>query len=239
VGSSCSRRREIDGTGLVMKHVLLLDTETTGLSPKQGSQLVEVACMLYDVQYASPVSSFASIVRVQSNAAEHVNHIRPEMLKIAPPIQRVWPIVREMAAGVDAICAHRAEFDMQFMPEDIRNSAPWICTKVDVDWPGDKIGEDLVHLALSYGIGIVTAHRAMADVDMMSRIFTRVAENNSLEDLLLRALRPKKKFVAIVTIHQKDMAKRRGFLWDEDKREWYRFMPPEDVDKLPFKVRAA
>lgn len=222
-----------------MKRVLLIDTETTGLSPKQGSQLVEVACMLYDVEFASPVASFASLVRVQSNAAEHVNHVKPELLVDAPPIQEVWPIVRDMVKKAEAICAHRAEFDMQFMPEDIRGSAPWICTKVDVDWPGEQLGEDLVRLALAYGIGVVTAHRAMADVDIMSRIFTRVAEmGHSLEELLLRALRPKKRFVAIVPIHQKDLAKRRGFLWDDDKREWYRFMPESDVAKLPFKVRA-
>jgi len=223
-----------------MKHVLIIDTETTGLSPKQGSQLVEVACMLYDLKYASPVASFASLTRVQSNGAEHVNRVKPELLVDAPPIQEVWPIVRGLAKKADVFCAHRAEFDVQFMPEDMRTAAPWVCTKVDIDWPEEKLGEDLVHLALAYGIGVVTAHRAMADVDMLSRIFTRVAEKGfSLEELFARAMRPKKRFVAIVAMHQKDLAKRRGFLWDEMKREWYRFMPPEDVDKLPFKVRAA
>jgi DNA polymerase-3 subunit epsilon len=209
-----------------MKRVLLLDTETTGL-PGSGAQTIEVACMVYDLEHASALSSFASLIRANSNAAKHINCISD-----------VWPIVRRMVDSVDAICAHRAEFDQQFVPADIRDAKPWICTKVDVDWPDVNRGEHLVHLALAYDVGVVTAHRAMTDVDIMARIFTRIAEKgHSLDELLTRAMRPKARVIALVSYKQKDLAKQHGFLWDDAKKEWYRNMPVEDTEELPFNTR--
>lgn len=218
-----------------MKRALLLDTETTGL-PADNGRCIEVAVCLFDLELGCPLASYSSLIQHTENPAEHVNHISPAAVQVAPPAAKVWPVVMAMAKGVDVIAAHRAEFDRQFVPEEL-SKRTWVCTKVDFDWPHGVRGDHLVHLALAYGVGVVSAHRAMTDVDIMARVLTRINEmGHKLPPMFERAARPKKKYVAVVPYERKDEAKAAGFLWDGDKREWYRHMPPEDIDALPFKV---
>ena len=222
-----------------MKYILLIDTETTGLNPAT-SRCIEVACMLYDIEHACPVSSYASLIRAESNDAEPINKIKPAVLVDAPDYFRVWRDVAAFAERAECLVAHRAEFDKQFVSLNFSEDRqkPWVCTKSDILWPDGRRGDDLLHLALGLGLGVASAHRAMADVDTMARILTRVAEmGHPLEPMFLRALRPKARFVALLPYERRQKAKDAGFLWDADKREWYRHMPLEDVAALPFRTR--
>jgi len=219
--------------------ILIVDHETTGLDPEQGAKSIEIAAMLYDAVTASSIASFSSLINAGiPNAAEHVNRISQETLVHAPSEEAVWGQVRTLASRAETVVAHRAEFDRKFSP-DFLCEMPWICTKVDVDWPGGERGDHLTHLALAYGLGVASAHRAMTDVDTIARIFTRVAEKHDLVALLKRAMRPKKTFHAIVAFEHKELVKRHGFLWNPDRRVWYRNMPPEDAAELPFRTREA
>jgi DNA polymerase-3 subunit epsilon len=241
-----------------MKYALLLDTETTGLDPAT-SGVIEVAVCLYDLHLGCPIRSFASLIRAEEkNDAEHINRIPQAAIDAAPRPLGVWNEVAMMASEVDVIAAHRAEFDKSHvalainriayagMPETLLSfsSKPWVCTKVDFDWPGGHRGDHLTHLALAYGLGVASAHRALADVDAMVRIFNAVHQMHelaperyrSLPELFERAARPKKRFVAMVSFEMRQTAKDAGFLWEPARKEWYRMMPPEDTEQLPFRV---
>ena len=216
---------------------LILDTETTGLDPERHT-CIEVAVCLYDLSLAAPIMSYASLLRHDSNEAEGINGISPELLVDAPTPDFVWGSVGQLSGGADVILAHRAEFDRGFVPSGVLLQ-PWVCTKTDVRWPGRLRGESLVQLALALGLGVASAHRAMADVDTLARILTRVAERGcDLVALIKNAMRPKKLFYAQVTFDKRQLAKDHGFLWDESKhgKHWYRYMPPEDTHELPFSV---
>jgi hypothetical protein len=79
----------------------------------------------------------------------------------------------------------------------------------------------------------------MSDVDTLSRILTRLAEKgHDLQAILNHALRPKAMFHSLAPYEQRDVVKAQGFRWDPDKKIWWRRMPIEDAEKLPFKVRA-
>lgn len=218
--------------------VCIVDTETTWLSPEDGAVCIEVAAMLYSVPHACAIESYASLILSDvENPAEHVNRIPASLYQRngeTPSV--VWGRVAALAGEADAIVAHRAEFDRKFIPASATHDKIFICTKVDVDWPGGHRGDHLVHLALAYGLGVASAHRAMTDVDHIARIFTRVAEKHDLEALLRRAMRPKKRFVALVSYDMKQLAKDAGFFWDDKRREWYRSMCPEDIGALTFHV---
>ncbi len=217
-----------------IRFVALLDTETQGLDASKHAT-IEVAVCLYDVKHASPVDMFSALIRAESNEAEAINGIKPALLADAREAAEVWRAVRWIVKPATAIVAHRAEFDRRFVPDLER---PWICSKVDIRWPGRLRGDHLVQLALSLGLGVASAHRAMADVDTMARIFTRVAEKgHDLEALLVDAMRPKERYLSLAPFEQKDVVKAHGFLWDGDRKCWWRSMPPEDVAALPFKVR--
>jgi DNA polymerase-3 subunit epsilon len=205
--------------------------------------VVEVAVCLYNLELGCPLVCFSSLVRAESNDAENINRIPVAALVDAPPPEGVWTKVAGYIAAAHYVAAHRAEFDRGFVEPAVRSAGytiatTWVCTKTDFDWPGVGRGDHLTHLALAYGLGVASAHRAMADVDAMARILSRVHEmGHPLVDLFKRAARPKKRFVAMVPYEQRQLAKDAGFLWNDKARQWERSMPPEDTTNLGFRVR--
>ncbi len=221
-----------------IRFAALLDTETTSLEPPPVGRTIEVAVMLFDVKHAQPVASFASLIKGETNEAQAVNGIPATMLPEANEAELVWRAVRWLIGPAQIIIAHHAEFDRQFCPDLER---PWVCSEEDITWPSSTKGGrggSLVHLALSVGIGVANAHRAMADVDTLARIMTRLAEmGHELEPMLVHAMRPKAKFISLAPFEQKDVVKTAGFRWEPDKKIWWRRMAIEDAQKLPFKTR--
>ena len=219
-----------------IRYACLLDTETNGLDPSRD-RTIEVAVTLFDVKHAQPVASFASLIRGEAkNEAQPTNGIPAEMLPEARESERVWSAVRWIMEPAQIIIAHNSEFDRQFTPDLGR---PWVCSENDIVWPGRVRGGSLVHLALSLGLGVSHAHRAMSDVDILSRCLTRLAEmGHELEPILLYAMRPKAMFHSLAPYDAKDTVKAAGFRWDPDKKIWWRRMAIEDAEKLPFRVRA-
>lgn len=220
-----------------MRRALLLDTETQGLDPERHL-VIEVAVMLYDLQLACPLESYASLIRADSNEAASINKIPAVALSEANDPREVWHAILDMRALADCVAAHNAEFDRRFVEAAcVGFPGPWCCTKTDFNWPRDLRGDSLVQLALGLGLGVASAHRAMADVDTTARVLTRLHEmGHSLPALFRCAARPKRRFAAMISYEDRDLAKKAGFMWDEKKREWWRNMPPEDVEALTFRV---
>lgn len=220
-----------------IRYALLLDTETSGLNPEKDVT-IEVAVTLFDVKFAQPVASYASLISGDRNEARDVNGIPPEMLPEAYEEEVVWRAVRWLGSRAQVIIAHHAEFDRKFCPDLGKN---WICSEEDIQWPGSQKGGrggSLSQLALRLGLGVSSAHRASVDVDTLSRILTRLAkEGNDLQAMLVYAMRPKGEFHSLAPFEQKDVVKGEGFRWDPDKKIWWRRMAIEDAAKLPFRAR--
>lgn len=219
-----------------METILILDTETTGID--DAAVCIEVACILYSVTHAAPVRSFASLIRADSNPAEHVNGIPAALLADAPEEGPVWSAVARIGVEAGAVVAHNAEFDQRFQRAFIPGCKPWICSCDDIQWPRVHDSKSLVGLALAHGLGVSSAHRAMTDCDTLARLFTRAAEMGAdLGAMLARGLRPKAKFQALVSYDTNALAKTAGFRWDPDTKRWWRTMAIEDAETLPFKTR--
>lgn len=223
-----------------VRRLLVLDTETGGFDPKQHPT-IEIACTLYDIEHAAPIASFASLLPAASNEAEHVNHIPLALLQSASlgNERNIWNYVLELADVASVIVAHRADFDRQFVPLEMQ-SRPWACSKYDMDWIKGRPqrGDDLVHLALAHGVPVVTAHRAMADVDTLVRTFQAAqALGQDVAEMVVRSLRPKALFIAQVSYADKDKAKQAGFQWTESNKTWSRTMFIDEAANLPFKTK--
>ena len=226
------------------RYACLLDTETTGLSAEAGDVAIEVAVQLYDLHYASPVASFASLIRHDSNGALAINGITLGMLASAPAAETVWGQVAKYIGGADVVIAQRAEFDRAFCPPDVAALKPWCCSKNWCQWPCGKLGDGLVSLALAHGVGVVSAHRAMTDVDTLSRLMTRVhamlsgdATPTPLVDIIDHAMRPRAKVAAIVSYEDREIAKTHGFTWEPAAKRWSREIPVDEIAALPFQTR--
>lgn len=221
-----------------LRTALLIDTETTGLDPKEGAVCIEVAAIRFDLHHAQAVDIYSSLIRHDGgNDAEEINNIPVAMVRAAPRPEIVWKRIGRMIDASDLIVSHRVEFDYQFLPGDLRDQRPWCCSKFDIEWPFGKNGSDLLHLALANGCGVVHAHRALSDTEVLARIFARTMERHDIHEILKQALRTKVLVISLAPFMQKDTVKEYGFAWNAEDKIWYKWMPREDVGKLPFKTK--
>lgn len=227
----------------MINYALLLDTETSGLDSKQDATL-ELGAILYSMKHAAAVSSYSFLIpnirnRHNPNPSEAVNGIPAELLKeLRINYTKSLGMLLDMANEAEILIAHNAEFDRPFLPVELQ-SRQIICSKDDVEWPrAFKIGMSLVPLALAHGVGVGSAHRALADCDLMARLFSRVAElGGDLQHMLTRAMRPKATYLSLAPFAQKDLVKASGFEWNPERKEWTRRMFVEDAAKLGFAVK--
>lgn len=224
-----------------MNTILLLDTETTGTD--EQAVCIEVAVALYSVEHASITRSYSSLIQHGASEAEHVNRIPVVLLASAPAAPIVWTGVARFAAQADAIVAYGAEFDRRFVPAEAAQGRPFICAMGDLQYPRSDKRMTLTALALAHDVGVASAHRAFADVDLLARLFTRAKEMGcDLEAMLARGLRPKGRFIVAergFDAARNALAKEHDFAFDYDSKEWSRTMAIEDAEALPFRVERA
>jgi len=234
--------------------VLVLDTETTGFDPEEND-CIEVAGVMYSVEHACVIESYASLIAVDGpNDAEPVNHIsEPSYKQWGATPEGVWERVALMAEECDAILAHNADFDRQWVPGHGKgaehlgpimplHTLPWIDTCNGVRWPKQsRDAGSLINLAFEHGLGIVDPHRALSDCLLIGRLLQRCAElGHDVRSLLRRGLRPMATFEARLPYDRRQEAKDAGFKWKEiegrSKNSWVRKLAVEDATELGFEV---
>jgi DNA polymerase-3 subunit epsilon len=226
---------------MAIEHIVITDTETTGLDPLT-SQVIEVACVVYSLRHYAVVESYSSLVYAESNAAERINRISPSLLRTAPEEKDVWRKVKRIAedsgTATSVYAAHNAQFDRKFYRADVGAVLPWVCTMTDCEWPMSPLGSSCVNMALAHGVAVASAHRALTDCMLIANTMTRVAEMDyDLSKIIERAMRPKKLYAVKAKDFSTDrnaLAKANGFQWN--KPNWLRSMAPEDTAALPFDV---
>lgn len=220
---------------------LILDIETTGTDP-QKDLVIDVGAILYSVKHRSPIHSLSFLIpdviwEGEENPTEPINRIPAGLLREVDfyPIRCFYELVQFS----DYAIAHNAAFDRQWFGEGKRFkelSLPWLCSMTDFTFPSQiRPGDNLVSLALAHGIGISSAHRALADCQLLAALFDRM-EPEWFEEQLQRALRPKFLYMAVVDYDNRQKAKNAGFHWDMQNRRWVREIAEEDANALPFQV---
>lgn len=223
-----------------MQRILIVDVETTGLDPKTDC-VIEVAACLWSVTHNSAIATMAMLLPpTKANGAFPVNGISDAQLRddaansilIAMDEGPLWSAFK----NAEAVLAHNAAFDRQFLGSWSLPQLPWICSKEDVVWPGVAIGQSLINTALAMGVAVVEAHRALADVELLRRMLQKCHDPAMLEAALQRSQLPKIRYVAKDSYEQNSIAKKAGFYWDPERREWFRRMRATDAALLMSKT---
>lgn len=97
--------------------ITIFDTETTGLDPRKGHRIIEIAALRVENGVIDESKSFISLVNPERDIpweAMRVNKITEDLVKGAPTIDQVLPQFLEFAAG-SVLFAHNAAFDMSFL----------------------------------------------------------------------------------------------------------------------------
>ena len=165
--------------------IVMLDFETTGLSPESGDRITEVAALR--IAGGEIVDRYVSLVNCGVRIPPFITSltgISQQMVDSAPPATEVVPALIEFIGG-DVLAAHNASFDEKFLKaEGARQGhacghAGLVCSvklsrRVLPGLPSYKLGE----LARSLGIAFRgTAHRAEADAEVAARLLLHIGRH--------------------------------------------------------------
>ncbi len=158
---------------------VILDVETTGLSPLAGDRVIEIAAL--KIKNLHPVERFTTLIdpeRPLSYGAFLVNRITPEMLEGAPKIKDVLPQLSAFTADAYLI-GHNIKFDLKFIQNEYELCGLSMTTK-EYAFDTIKMARRLLPELKTYSLRNVSTyldinihglHRAMADVDLTYKVF--------------------------------------------------------------------
>jgi DNA polymerase-3 subunit epsilon len=165
--------------------IVMLDFETTGLSPAMGDRITEVAALR--IEGGRVTERFVSLVNCGVRIPAFITSltgITQDMVDDAPPVDTVVPALLDFI-GTDALSAHNASFDEKFlMAEGERlgrrcGHAHLVCSlklsrRVFPGMGSYKLGQ------LSRQLGIAfrsRAHRAEADAEVAAEVLLHIGRH--------------------------------------------------------------
>jgi DNA polymerase-3 subunit epsilon len=224
----------------VPSRLLILDTETTGLSPTDGT-CIEVGAVLFAVPQREVLMQVSFLLPCHTNPAESINGIEAATTRLPQPWRAGLACFRAMVDDCEAVVAHNAAFDRQWFGhgELPALERPWICSMEDIRWPAERqlrATPSVRDLALAYGVPVWAAHRALTDCIYLAQVFERCAD---LEALLAAALEPRRLYRACLSYDERHRARAAGFRWNDPvPKAWTRRLSEREVQALPFAVEA-
>jgi len=163
---------------------IVLDFETTGMSPGSGARATEIGAVL--VQDGRITDRFQSLMNAGVRIPffiQQLTGITNAMIADAPPCDDV---MRRFHAfiGDRPLVAHNAAFDRKFLDAEfsrvgLHTSQPMICSmrlarRIFQDAPNHKLGT-LVKYANIETDGVF--HRALADAEMTARLMLKMTDH--------------------------------------------------------------
>ncbi|MBD3298471.1 MAG: WYL domain-containing protein [candidate division Zixibacteria bacterium] len=166
--------------------VAVVDVETTGLSPRYGDRICEIAVIRREPD--GSVRRFVSFVDPQrpiSAGAFAVNGITPDMLEGAPRFCAIMPELDETLSDAVFI-AHNAPFDLGFVQSEYAQCSREFRVPAVIDTRLvskrylNLSSNSLASVARHLHIPQPNAHRAMADCETTLRVFDAIVEQAQL-----------------------------------------------------------
>ena len=173
----------------------VFDTETTGLNPSQGDEIIQIGATRIVNGKLLRSESFEQLVDPQRPLAPEsakIHGITSEMLRGQPTIDKVLPAFHAFAADT-VLIAHNAAFDMRFLQlkeeeTGLRFDHPVLDTLLlsAVIHPNQE-SHRLEAIAERLGLTIVGRHTALGDAIVTAEVFLKLVP--LLADKGIRTLR--------------------------------------------------
>ncbi|WP_338761888.1 3'-5' exonuclease [Massilia sp. METH4] len=170
---------------MLTKQIVMLDFETTGLSPEMGDRITEVAALR--IADGAIVERYVSLVNCGVRIPAFITSltgITQRMVDTAPPAHEVVPRLLEFI-GADTLSAHNASFDEKFLRAESSRLglAPahggTVCSL--------KLSRRVYPALHSYKLGSLgsqlgipfrgTAHRAEADAEVAAQVLMHIGRH--------------------------------------------------------------
>ena len=164
---------------------IVLDTETTGLSVKDGHRIVEIGCLELDnlIVTKNKFHCYLNPERKVSEKALEVHGYTDEFLSDKKKFSQVVDEFLKFVEGKRLII-HNAEFDLSHLNNELKILGKDSLKNEVVDtlvlarnkFPGSSISLDA--LCKKYGIdnSIRTQHTALIDCDLLSKVYINLID---------------------------------------------------------------
>jgi len=163
--------------------VVVLDFETTGLSPHYGDRAIEIGAVL--LEKGVIVDRFQRLMNPGfriSPFIESYTGITNEMLKTEPPCEEVMAGFSDFIAGHN-IVAHNASFDRRFLDFELKRArraydgecccSLLLSRRIYQDAPNHKLKTLVIHAGVPQ---TGQFHRALADAEMTAHLWLSMIE---------------------------------------------------------------
>ena len=160
---------------------VVLDTETTGLSPENGDRLVEIGCLELTNHMATgrTYHCYVNPEITMPSAAQDVHGLSDEFLADKPLFAAVADDFLAFA-GNDPLIIHNAAFDMGFINAELRRlGRPSLPTSQAVDtvfmarqkFPGAPASLDALCRRFGIDNSARTLHGALLDAELLAEVY--------------------------------------------------------------------
>ena len=166
--------------------VVVLDFETTGLSPDYGDRAIEIGAVR--IENGEVVERFQELMnpgRRIDSFIEGYTGITNGMLKDAPPCKEVMHKFADFINGYNLV-AHNASFDKRFLDSELDKisrhySGQFVCSmlmarRIYQDAPNHKLGTLVEYTNIPID-GVF--HRALYDSEMTTKLWLAMLDNIS------------------------------------------------------------
>ncbi len=185
---------------MALPTLTVFDVETTGLDPKKGHRVVEIAAVRVEdgrILEESAFSTFVNPERAIPWEVKQINHVEDSMVADAPTIMTVLPQFLEFAKG-STLVAHNAAFDMGFL--EVEKEACWGYVELPECLCTMKLSQSLYPTAFRHNLDTLcekfqlqmpaNRHRALPDVLLTAQALLRMLDGAkilSMDELRRRA----------------------------------------------------
>jgi DNA polymerase-3 subunit epsilon len=174
--------RALDERALAGLTYTVFDTETTGLSPSDGDEIIQIGAtrivngkLLQHEQF----NQFVDPQREMAAASIAIHGIQPAMLAGQPTILEVLPVFHAFAHDT-VLVAHNAAFDMRFLQmkeaaSGLRFDQPVLDTLLLSAWlhPNQE-SHRIEAIAERVGVAVTGRHSAIGDAMVTAEVFLRL-----------------------------------------------------------------
>ena len=159
--------------------ITVVDTETTGLDPDRGDEVIAIGAVRIVNGRILRQESFDSFVRPKreiSEAARAIHGISDAMLRAEPPIEEVLPRLRKFIEDT-VIVGHNVDFDMRFFAAASRTNGGVFANAVldtlllEHVLNPNQDDKSLEAIAARLGVQVTGRHTALGDALSAAEIF--------------------------------------------------------------------
>lgn len=163
---------------------IMLDTETTGLSPQTGDRIVEIGCveLLHRKLTGNNKHFYLNPERDSDEGALKVHGLTTEFLSDKPKFSQIADDFLDYIAGADEIIIHNAPFDVGFLDAELQRAGKnrWTSYAFKVvdslamaklQYPGKRNSLDALCDRLGVDNSGRKLHGALLDAELLADVY--------------------------------------------------------------------